>query len=232
MRGKILGSECPTVSTPAVVIVLSSAMNTAPSSELRSQFGDIDIYLFDQLLRGRFDGRRRVLDAGCGSGRNLPFLLSRGFEVFAIDEDPAAVKAVRNMAAQLAPTLPLDNIRQGALHVLPWSDGRMDAIICSAVLHFARDRTHFDRMIDEMWRVLAPGGLFFARLASSIGIESLIDETVGRVRLPDGTDRFVVDERCLLNKGYELGAMLLDPIKTTNVQQERCMTTWVVQKNR
>ncbi len=232
MRGKILVSECPTVSTPAVVIVLSSAMNTAPSSELRSQFGDIDIYLFDQLLRGRFDGRRRVLDAGCGSGRNLPFLLSHGFEVFAIDEDPAAVKAVRNMAAQLAPTLPLDNIRQGALHVLPWSDGRMDAIICSAVLHFARDRTHFDRMMDEMWRVLAPGGLFFARLASSIGIESLIDETVGRVRLPDGTDRFVVDERCLLNKGYELGAMLLDPIKTTNVQQERCMTTWVVQKNR
>lgn len=212
-------------------IVLSSAMSTTPSGELRSQFGDIDIYLFDQLLRGRFDGRRRVLDAGCGSGRNLPFLLSRGFEVFAIDEDPAAVKAVRHLAAQLAPALPPDNIRQGALHVLPWSDGRMDAIICSAVLHFARDRTHFDRMMDEMWRVLAPGGLFFARLASSIGIESLIDDTVGRVRLPDGTDRFVVDERCLLDKGYELGARLLDPIKTTNVQQQRCMTTWVVQKS-
>ena len=64
-------------------------MNAAPSIELRSQFGDIDIYLFDQLLRGRFDGRRRILDAGCGSGRNLPFLLSRGFEVFAIDEDPS-----------------------------------------------------------------------------------------------------------------------------------------------
>ena len=207
-------------------------MNTAPSSELRSQFGDIDIYLFDQVLRGRFDGRRRVLDAGCGSGRNLPFLLSRGFEIFAIDEDPAAIKAVRHMAALLAPALPLDNIRQGTLDVLPWPDGRMDAIICSAVLHFARDRTHLDRMLDEMWRVLAPGGLVFARLASSIGIESLIDETVGRVRLPDGTDRFVVDERYLLDKTYELGAVLLDPIKTTNVQQQRCMTTWVLQKDR
>ena len=205
-------------------------MNAAPSIELRSQFGDIDIYLFDQLLRGRFDGRRRILDAGCGRGRNLPFLLSCGFEVFAVDEDPAAVETVRNMAAQLAPTLPMDNIRQGSLHVLPWSDGRMDAIICSAVLHFARDRTHLDRMIDEMWRVLAPGGLFFARLASSIGIESLIDETVGRVRLPDGTDRFVVDERYLVDKGDELGALLLDPIKTTNVQHQRCMTTWVLQK--
>jgi ubiquinone/menaquinone biosynthesis C-methylase UbiE len=136
------------------------------------------------------------------------------------------------MAARLAPTLPLDNIRQGTLAALPWPDGQMDAVICSAVLHFARDRTHFDRMMDEMWRVLAPGGLFFARLASSIGIESLLDETVGRVRLPDGTDRFVVDERCLLDKGDELGALLVDPIKTTNVQQQRCMTTWVVQKSR
>jgi tellurite methyltransferase len=81
-----------------------------------------------------------------------------------------------------------------------------------------------------MWRVLAPGGLFFARLASSIGIESLLDETVGRVRLPDGSDRFVVDERYLLDRTHELGATLLDPIKTTNVQQQRCMTTWVMQK--
>jgi tellurite methyltransferase len=118
------------------------------------------------------------------------------------------------------------------LDALPWSDGQMDAVICSAVLHFARDRTHFDRLVEEMWRVLAAGGLFFARLASSIGIDSLIDAAVGRVRLPDGSNRFVVDERLLLDKNRELGATLLDPIKTTNVQQQRCMTTWVVQKNR
>jgi tellurite methyltransferase len=205
-------------------------MNAVPSAELRAQFGDIDIYLFDQLLRGRFDGRRRILDAGCGAGRNLPYFASRGFEIFAIDEDPAAVSAVRKMAAALAPRLPLDNIRQGALHVLPWPDARMDAIICSAVLHFARDRTHFERMLYEMWRVLAPGGLFFARLASSIGIDPPLPEAVGRVHLPDGSDRFVVDEAYLLDLTYELRASLVDPIKTTNVQNQRCMTTWVVEK--
>jgi tellurite methyltransferase len=204
--------------------------NQPPSRELQTRFGDIDVYLFDQLLRGRFDGCRRILDAGCGGGRNLPYFLSRGDEVFAIDEDPAAVSAVKKLAAQLAPALPHDNIRQGALHVLPWPDGRMDAVICSAVLHFARDRAHFDRMLDEMWRVLARGGLFFARLASSIGIEHLLPETTGRVRLPDGTDRYVVDEQLLLDAGYERGATLLDPIKTTNVQNLRCMTTWVVEK--
>jgi SAM-dependent methyltransferase len=202
----------------------------APSRELHAQFGDIDIYLFDQLLRGRFDGRRRILDAGCGGGRNLPYFLTHGYEVFAVDEDPTAVAAVKKLAARLAPALAPDNIRQGALHVLPWPDGRMDAVVCSAVLHFARDRAHFDRMLDEMWRVLARGGVFFARLASSIGIEPLLADTTGRVRLPDGSDRFVVDERVLLDAAYERGGTLLDPIKTTNVQNQRCMTTWVVQK--
>ncbi|HYT76093.1 MAG TPA: class I SAM-dependent methyltransferase [Vicinamibacterales bacterium] len=203
---------------------------TVPSSDLQAQFGEIDIYLFDQLLRGRFDGRRRVLDAGCGHGRNLPYLLRAGFEVYAIDEDPAAVVATRKLAASVAPALPPDNIRQGALHVLPWPDGRMDAVVCSAVLHFARDRVHFERMVEEMWRVLARGGLFFARLASSIGIERLLEDTTGRVRLPDGSERFVVDEGLLLDTTARLGGTLLDPIKTTNVQNQRAMTTWVVQR--
>jgi SAM-dependent methyltransferase len=202
----------------------------APSAELHAQFGEIDVYLFDQLLRGRFDARRRVLDAGCGAGRNLPYFLARGFDIYAIDEDPAAVAAARTLAARLAPALPADQIRQGTLHALPWPDGRMDAVICSAVLHFARDRVHFERMVDEMWRVLAPGGLFFARLASSIGIESEIGDTVGRVRLPDGSDRFVVDQQLLLDTTHNLRGSLLDPIKTTNVQNTRCMTTWVVEK--
>jgi tellurite methyltransferase len=202
----------------------------APSAELRAQFGEIDIYLFDQLLRGRFDARRRVLDAGCGAGRNLPYFLARGFEIYAIDEDPGAVAAARILTARLAPALPADRIRQGTLHALPWPDGRMDAVICSAVLHFARDRVHFLRMVVEMWRVLASGGLFFARLASSIGIAPLVSATVGRVRLPDGSDRFVVDEPFLLDTTHNLRATLIDPIKTTNVQNQRCMTTWVVEK--
>jgi SAM-dependent methyltransferase len=203
---------------------------TSPSTELRAQFGGIDVYLFDQLLRGRFDGRRRVLDAGCGSGRNLPYFFTRGFDVFAVDEDPAAVAATKQLAGALAPTLPPDNIRQGALHALPWPDGGMDAVLCSAVLHFARDRAHFDSMLDELWRVLARGGLFVARLASSIGLEARLPATSGRMRLPDGSDRFVVDEAILLAAGSRRGATLLDPIKTTNVQNQRCMTTWVLQK--
>jgi tellurite methyltransferase len=201
-----------------------------PGVELPAKFGEIDIYLFDQLLRGRFDQRPRVLDAGCGDGRNLMYFLRRGFTCFGIDRDPAAIERVRAFAAQLAPELPLQNFRTGELDHLPWDDASMDAVVCSAVLHFASDLAHFDRMIQELWRVLARDGMLFARLASNIGLEDAVGAGGRRVRLPDGSDRFVVDEAILLERTQRLGAQLLDPIKTTNVQRQRCMTTWCVRK--
>ena len=200
------------------------------SSELRDLLGDIDIYLFDQISRGRFDARHRVLDAGCGDGRNLPYFLARGYEVFAIDRDAAAVAAVTRLAARLVPEASADHVRQGEVDALPWTDGSMDAVISSAVLHFARDAAHFRSMLLEMWRVLVPGGLCFVRLASSITIEDRIAAPTGRVRLPDGSDRYVVDEATLLSTTASLGGRLLDPLKTTNVQGQRAMTTWVLGK--
>lgn len=202
-----------------------------PGAELRRALGDIDIYLFDQLLRGRFDGRRSVLDAGCGSGRNLAYFLRAGFEVFAVDRDPGAIERVQALAAELAPQLPAGNFRVGEIDALPFPDLRVDAIICSAVLHFAADPSHFERMLCEMWRVLRPDGLFFARLASVIGLEAKIDlDENRRAMLPDGTERFLVDEQLLDEWARRLDAVQLDPIKTTNVQNQRCMTTWVLQK--
>ena len=206
-------------------------MDVTPGAELRHAFGEIDIYLFDQLLRGRFDDRRRVLDAGCGDGRNLHFFLRSGFECFGIDTDAEAIELIRRRAARLAPALPAENFVTGNIEQLPWASESMDAVICSAVLHFSADEAHFGRMIDGLWRVLAPGGLFFARLASNIGLERVLGDRAGRrMRLPDGTERFVVDERMLLEWASRLGARLIDPIKTTNVQQQRCMTTWVLVK--
>lgn len=219
------GSHERTVTLPAMPSDVS-----AVSAELRREFGAIDIYLFDQLLRGRFDRRRRVLDAGCGAGRNLPYFLRRGFDVWAVDADSAAIRSVRQIVASLNPALPSGQIHCGSLDSLPWKDSSMDAVICSAVLHFARDEREFTAMVEEMWRLLAPGGLLFARLATSIGLERQLSSATGRVWLPDGSERFVVDELTLLALTSRLGGTLADPLKTTNVQNMRCMTTWVVEK--
>ena len=202
-----------------------------PSRELRGQFGEIDIYLFDQILRGRFDRRWRVLDAGCGDGRNLTYFLRAGFECFAVDDDPDAIRRVRKLAADLAPALPIDHFRVADIAHLPWPDGSMDAVISSAVLHFVEDEAHFAALMHEMWRVLGSDGLFFGRLASNIGLEQQVGPARRRVRIPDGSDRFVVDEAMLREWTDRLGGHMIDPIKTTNVEQQRAMTTWCVVKS-
>lgn len=198
---------------------------------LRSAFGRIDVYLFDQLLRGRITPDLRILDAGSGSGRNVRYLLACGADVHAVDRDPDAVEAVRALAADLGAEGPEERVRVAELDDLPHGDDSFDVVICSAVLHFARDQEHFEAMVRELWRVLAADGLFFARLASSIGIEDrIVPLGDRRFSLPDSTDRFLVDERYLLGLGDLLGGELLDPVKTTNVQNRRAMTTWVLRK--
>ena len=203
-----------------------------PMPDLQQQFGQIDIYLFDQLLRGRITPGMRLLDTGCGSGRNLVYFLREGYEVFGVDTDPNAVESTRRLATSLAPTLPADNFRVEAIEEMAFPDAFADLVLSSAVLHFARDDDHFGAMLRTTWRVLRPGGLFFCRLASSIGMEHQIKHVAGRrFRLPDGSERYLVDEPLLLQLTTELRGQLTDPLKTTIVQNQRSMTTWVFRKN-
>lgn len=201
------------------------------TSTLDAEFGQIDIYLFDQLLRGRIVPGMRVLDAGCGWGRNLLYLLRAGYDVYGIDDNGEAIAAVRHMAAELAPHLSGDRFRAESLERSTFPDGFADVVVSSAVLHFARDDERFAAMLRGSWRLLKPGGLFFCRLASSIGIADRVHPRGGRrFLLPDGSERYLVDEALLLDLTRELGGTLLDPIKTTIVQGQRAMTTWVMQK--
>ena len=198
---------------------------------LREAFGNIDIYLFDQLLKGRFDAGQQVLDAGCGNGRNLVYFLRHNFNVFGIDLNPNAIQEVQQLANRLAPTLPPENFRITSIENMAFPAETFDLVIASAVLHFAENPIHFDLMLRALWRVLKPGGFLFVRLASSIGIEHLVQPLAnGRYYLPDGSERFLVDERTLHRYTRELNGELYEPLKTTNVQNQRCMTTWCLQK--
>lgn len=200
--------------------------------DLQAEFGQIDIYLFDQILRRRIMPGMTILDAGCGFGRNLVYFLNEGYKVLAADADPGAIAAVR----QLAHGLPAANFRVETIERMSFPDACADVVLSSAVLHFARDDDQFHAMLQGAWRTLRPGGLFFCRLASSIGIEHQIqpsrtDHGAGRRHLlPDGSVRYLVDEPLLLDLTARLHATLLDPIKTTVVQNQRSMTTWILRK--
>ncbi len=200
--------------------------------ELQEQFGQIDIYLFDQLLRGRIRPGMRIFDAGCGSGRNLVYFLRERYEVFGVDADPGAVEHTRRLARSLAPLLPEGNFRTEDIGNMSFPEAFADVVLSSAVLHFAPSDEHFAAMLRGTWRVLKPEGLLFCRLASSIGMEDQVQRVAGRrFLLPDGSERYLVDERLLLGFTAELGGQLADPLKTTIVQNQRCMTTWIVRKN-
>jgi len=198
---------------------------------VQEQFGQIDIYVFDQILRGNIGRGMRVVDAGCGYGRNLVHLLRDGAEVFAVDANAEAVEHVRALAAELAPGLPGENFQVAAVEAMPFEDGFADVVICNSVLHFARDEEQFLAMVTELWRVLRPGGLLFCRLGSRIGME-FPRVRANVYRIGDGSEWFLVDEASLMNMTAQMGGLLVDPLKTTIVQDYRCMTTWVVRKRR
>ena len=204
---------------------------TVPPLTVQEQFGQIDIYVFDQILRGNIEPGMRVIDAGCGYGRNLVHLLREGCEVFALDADAEGVDHVRCLSASLNTGLPAENFKVGAIEEMPFPDGFADIVICNSVLHFARDDKHFRAMLAELWRVLRPGGMLFCRLGSRIGMD------FKRVRpnifvVGDGSEWFLVDEQMLMRLTDEMNAVLVDPLKTTIVQDYRCMTTWVLRKRR
>jgi len=201
-------------------------------TDVSEWFGAIDIYLFDQILRGRIDRGMRVLDAGCGSGRNLVYFLREGFEVFGVDSDARSVESTRRLAGALAPLLPPENFRQEEIGEMSFPDGFADVVLSSAVLHFARDDERFLSMLSSTWRVVKPGGMMFCRLASTIGMEGQMRRIAGRrFLLPDGSERYLVDAEMLERLTRDLGGQLLDPLKTTVVQNQRCMTTWVLRRN-
>jgi SAM-dependent methyltransferase len=198
---------------------------------IQEQFGQIDIYVFDQILRGNLRADMRVLEAGCGFGRNLVYLIREGCQVFALDADAAGIEQVRQLSASLNTGLPADNFQVGPIEQMPFPDEFVDAVVCSAVLHFARDEDQFRAMLAELWRVLRPGGMLFCRLGSRIGMD--FQRLGGNLfLLPDGSKWFLVDEEMLLELTEELDAILVDPLKTTIVQDHRCMTTWVLRKRK
>ena len=198
---------------------------------LHEQFGSIDIYLFDQLLGGRLQPGMSLLDAGCGGGRNLVYFLRNGFKVYGVDWSATAIVQAKSLATELLNDIESDQFRVENVDRMSFSNETFDVVLSSAVLHFANDEEHWQAMVSEMWRVLKPGGIFFARLASTVGIEDQIQPIKGRrYQLPDGSDRFLVDFDMLDKTTKSLGGEWLEPFKTVVVHNLRSMSNWCLRK--
>ena len=199
-----------------------------PPGEL-SQIINTDIYLIDQILKGRYTGGGKLLDAGSGRGRNISwFALQPNFDIYAIDTDRDAITDL----LQGYPSITPGQVKCGPVQSLPFPNAFFDHIVCSAVLHFARNHEEFLQMFSELNRVLKPKGSLFIRVASDIGIENkILPLGGGRFSLPDGTDRFLLTKRIIEDVLNNFPLTLAEPVKTTNVQDVRCMTTLVMIKS-
>jgi ubiquinone biosynthesis O-methyltransferase len=136
---------------------------------------------FDRLIA--WPGRA-VLDLGCGGGFMSEALASRGAEVIGIDISRSAVAAATRHAVDRR--LPIRYL-VGSAEDLPLPSRCLDCVVCVDVLEHVRS---LDHVLDEVRRVLRPGGLFLfdtinrTRLASFVMV--FCGERILRL-LPRGT---------------------------------------------
>ncbi len=200
--------------------------------QLNQELGNIDIYLLDAILKGRFSPGMRLLDAGCGEGRNLHWFIKNNFDAWGCDSNPSAIRMLQYVTRSLNPQFDKNRFITTPIEELPYPDAMFDGVLCSAVLHFAESADHFHKMLQQLFRVLKPGGILFIRMASSFGLAAgdLKNAGEGKYLLPDGSLRFLLHPS-LLNKMLEsYPCQLLEPVKSVLVQDVRSMTTLVLEK--
>ncbi len=200
-------------------------MNT--NTTIAALLGQTDIYLIDQIMKDRYTKNEKILEAGCGGGRNMHWFIQNGFEIFGIDSSEAAILNLKNKFPQMK-----ENFQIASVEQLPFEDNFFDHVISSAVLHFATSVAHFNNMMAEMIRVLKPNGTLFIRMTSDIGIEDKVELlSNGNYKIPDGSMRFLLTKSLLAACLQEFNLSFAEPLKTVNVDDMRCMSTLVLQKN-
>ena len=199
-------------------------MNTISIQQL---IGNTDIYLLDQIMKDRYKPNDKILDAGCGGGRNLFWFLKNNMEAYGIDQNETPINYLKSQNSQL----PEERFQVAGVDKLPFQNNFFNHLISSAVLHFAKSKFHFSGMMKEMVRVVKPKGSLFIRMTSDIGIENkvnLIED--GVYNIPDGSIRFLLTQSLLASTMQELNLSFIEPLKTVNVADIRCMSTLVLKK--
>lgn len=206
-------------------------MLKASIKELNHLLGNIDIYLLDQILKARFEKHFKILDAGCGEGRNLIYFIQNDYQVYGIDKDEGSIQMLKRFIKSINKEYPLDRFVAGKVEEMPYEQHEFDAMISSAVLHFAENQDHFINMFTEMDRVLKPKGILFVRMATDVGMKDKIKSMGnGKFFLPDGSVRFLLTKKTLGEIMDQFGFDFAEPFKSVIVDEKRSMSTIVLRK--
>ena len=199
--------------------------------QLNNELGNIDLYWLDFILKGYMSENAKVLDAGCGEGRNLTYCLKNGMDVFGIDQNPEAIQLLKLIAKQYKIEDIEARFQVMKLDKILFPDRTFDVIICSAVLHFAKSLEHFKRMLSEFVRLLKPGGKIFIRTMTDHYLAEGVTEIEPNIyQFPNEQIRFVVNAYSLLKELNEVNLELIEPFKEVVVQNRHTMGTFMLQK--
>lgn len=198
-------------------------------TELNQTIGNIDIYLLDQLLKGRITPEMKILDAGSGEGRNLHYFIKNDYQhLYGIDSNPTAIQILKMIAKHI----PNDNFICSRIEEMPFITPVFDYVICNAVLHFANNQKHFEQLFAQLVKVLKPEGQLFIRMTANHHMSDAQSLGEGMFKLPDGSQRYLLDIASIPQLLENHNLKLIEPLKTVHVHNQRSMTILVLKKEK
>jgi ubiquinone/menaquinone biosynthesis C-methylase UbiE len=86
-------------------------------NSIEEVIGSTDIYLVDQIMKGRYKSNEIILDAGCGSGRNLHWFLRNNIVIYGIDQEANVIHDLRRRHPAVA-----ERWSQSAVEKMPFEN--------------------------------------------------------------------------------------------------------------
>lgn len=130
---------------------------TKNAQRLSVEYEQVGQATFDKLY-ATFAGCQKILDVGCGTGRDCAYFLSRGKDIYGVDASPAMLEMAKQNFAK-AGLDPNHRLSEAALPDLGiFGDASFDGLLCNAVLMHLPEEWLFDAVY-SLKRVLRPGGI-------------------------------------------------------------------------
>jgi len=187
--------------------------------ELNKELGNADLFLIDQILKGSFHPGMRILDAGCGEGRNMIYFVRNNFSIYGIDPDPVKVSMAKLIARSSNKNFTIENILVSSIEDNPFPNEFFDVVLCINVLHSANDSEHFMRLLEAQIRILKRGGLFYISMESDMEGKSKCEKIAPRKgALADRVSLRMTSD--LFNRILSLNSLIKnEPVRTLHIEE-------------